>query len=176
MLEQLGLEGRITEEPLPEHTLPGLIDEGILLYLDRNLIGFVGLASSRLLKSTDGEGPVWVSELDWDACVKKAASVQKKYQEPPKFPASQRDLALLVPKGTAYRTLVQACRSTKEKTLTDVHLFDLYTGKNLPEGTTSYGLRLTFQDRNGTLKDGAIDAAIQKIVTQLQEVGAQLRG
>jgi phenylalanyl-tRNA synthetase beta chain len=176
LLAQLGLEDRYSEEPLPEAGAPGLVDEGIALFLDRAPLGVLGLAATALLRATDAEGPVWVAELDWGMLAKKAAGVQKKYVEPPKFPASERDLALLVPNDVPYRTLVAACRSTKEKTLTNVQLFDVYTGKNLPEGHTSYGLRLTFQDHNATLKDGAVDHAVQRMVEKLEAAGAQLRG
>jgi phenylalanyl-tRNA synthetase beta chain len=176
LLAQLGLEDRYSEEPLLEAGAPGLVDEGIALFLDRAPLGVLGLAATALLRATDAEGPVWVAELDWGMLAKKAAGVQKKYVEPPKFPASERDLALLVPNDVPYRTLVAACRSTKEKTLTNVQLFDVYTGKNLPEGHTSFGLRLTFQDRNATLKDGAVDHAVQRMVEKLETAGAQLRG
>lgn len=176
LLAQLGLEERYSEEPLTEAGAPGLVDEGIALFLDRAPLGVLGMAATALLRATDAEGPVWVAELDWGMLAKKASGVQKKYVEPPKFPASERDLALLVPNDVAYRTLVAACRSTKEKTLTNIQLFDVYSGKNLPEGHTSFGLRLTFQDRNATLKDGAVDHAIQRIVEKLQAAGAVLRG
>jgi phenylalanyl-tRNA synthetase beta chain len=85
-------------------------------------------------------------------------------------------LALLVPNGVPYRELVEACKSVKEKSLVNVRLFDLYAGKNLPEGHTSFGLRLTFQDRNATLKEGTVDHAIQRMVDKLQQIGVQLRG
>lgn len=176
LFAQLGLEDRIQEEPLTDHDAPGLLDEGIALRLDRTPLGVVGMAAAALLHATDCEGPVWVAELDWGLLAKKAASIQRTYQEPPKFPASERDLALLVPNGVPYRELVEACTSVKEKSLVNIRLFDLYAGKNLPEGHTSFGLRLTFQDRNTTLKEGTVDHAVQRMVDKLQQIGVQLRG
>ena len=54
-------------------------------------------------------------------------------------------------------------------------LFDVYEGKNLPAGKKSYGIAITLQDDEKTLNDRQIDAVMQKIITSLRQLGAELR-
>ena len=57
-----------------------------------------------------------------------------------------------------------------------VELFDVYEGKNLPEGKKSYAVNFILQDEQKTMGDKQIDAIMQKIITSLkQKLGAELR-
>jgi phenylalanyl-tRNA synthetase beta chain len=59
----------------------------------------------------------------------------------------------------------------------DLHLFDLYQGKGIPDGKKSLAFRVVMQDTQKTLQDAEVDSALQKWVSELGEVvGAQLRG
>lgn len=61
--------------------------------------------------------------------------------------------------------------------LTQITLFDVYTGKQVEEGKKSLAFSLTFQSNDKTLTDAEIDPAIEKIVTKLQkDFNANLRG
>jgi phenylalanyl-tRNA synthetase beta chain len=67
-------------------------------------------------------------------------------------------------------------RKQAGKTLRSVSVFDVYEGKNLPEGTKSLGYRLVFRDDNRTLTIGDVDAIIRRVVTALEtSFGAKLR-
>lgn len=60
--------------------------------------------------------------------------------------------------------------------LKEVHLFDVYTGKNLPEGKKSYALSFTLQDENKTLTDKQIDKIMNKLQQRFEkDFGATLR-
>ena len=65
---------------------------------------------------------------------------------------------------------------TEKKLLKAVKLFDVYEGKNLPEGKKSYAVNFILQDETKTLNDKAIDAVMQKLINNLkQQLGAELR-
>ena len=65
---------------------------------------------------------------------------------------------------------------TEKSLLKEVHLFDVYTGKNLPEGKKSYALSFTLQDENKTLTDKQIDKIMNKLQQRFEkDFGATLR-
>ena len=66
-------------------------------------------------------------------------------------------------------------RKTERKLLKGISLFDVYEGKNLPEGKKSYGISITLQDDEKTMNDRQIDAVMQKIIKALESAGASLR-
>ena len=98
------------------------------------------------------------------------------YQEISKYPAVSRDLALLLDKDVSFAQVVQIAKQTEKKLLQRVELFDVYEGKNLPEGKKSYAVNFILQDAEKTLNDKAIDAIMQKLIKQLTtQLGAELR-
>jgi phenylalanyl-tRNA synthetase, beta subunit len=65
---------------------------------------------------------------------------------------------------------------TEKKLLKKVELFDVYEGKNLPQGKKSYAVNFILQDENATLKDKQIEAIMQKLIANLKgKLGAELR-
>jgi phenylalanyl-tRNA synthetase beta chain len=67
-------------------------------------------------------------------------------------------------------------KKQRKKLLTSIQLFDVYEGKSVPKGKTSYGLSFTFNDSRKTLTDMQIDKSINKIFERIQkEFGAELR-
>jgi phenylalanyl-tRNA synthetase beta chain len=137
---------------------------------------YMGWPDAHALAVTDVDKPVLAALVQWDAVVAAAQNVRRAYAEPPKFPKMVRDLALVVPMGTAYGTLVEGLKSAPVKTLEGIELFDVYQGKGLPEGTMSYGVRLTFRDPSKTLQDQQVEGAVQRMLDGAkQHCGATLR-
>jgi phenylalanyl-tRNA synthetase beta chain len=65
---------------------------------------------------------------------------------------------------------------SEKSLLKDINLFDVYQGKNLPEGKKSYALSFTIQDHSKTLTDGQIDKIMSKLQKNFEtELGASLR-
>ncbi|MGA0818220.1 MAG: hypothetical protein ACO3PE_04760, partial [Schleiferiaceae bacterium] len=137
---------------------------------------YMGWPDAQALAATDVDKPVLAALIQWDAVVAAAQNVRRAYVEPPKFPKVVRDLALVVPAGTPYGTLVAGLKSAPVKTLEGIELFDVYQGKGLPEGTMSYGVRLTFRDPSKTLQDQQVEGAVQRMLDGAkQHCGATLR-
>ncbi len=71
---------------------------------------------------------------------------------------------------------MKIARQSEKKLLKSVELFDVYEGKNLPEGKKSYAVNFILQDTEKTLNDKTIDAIMQKLITNLKkQLGAELR-
>jgi phenylalanyl-tRNA synthetase beta chain len=88
----------------------------------------------------------------------------------------RRDFALLVDEATPFEELQKTALQTEQKILKEVHLFDVYQGKNLHKGKKSYGLSFSFQDNKKTLTDPQVDKVMEKLKANFEkQFGAELR-
>jgi len=119
---------------------------------------------------------VYYADMDWDGLYQAAAAQIIRYEDLPKFPEVRRDLALLLDASIPYADLQKAAFKVEKKLLKQVNLFDVYEGKNVPEGKKSYALSFILQDQKTTLKDARVDQVMNKIKEHFaQEFSAQLR-
>ena len=136
----------------------------------------LGILSKKVLKVADIDQPVYYAELNWTALMKVVRKNNVLYTEISKYPAVSRDLALLIDKNVEFEQIEQVARQTEKKLLKKVELFDVYEGKNLPEGKKSYAVNFILQDETKTLNDKQIDAMMNKLITNLKnKLGAELR-
>lgn len=139
-------------------------------------LGIIGIVLKKLLKAQDINTEVYFAELKWDALMKEIKKHSITFAEMSKFPAVKRDLALLLDKNIQFDQIEKIAYKAERKLLKSVSLFDVYEGKNLPEGKKSYAVNFVLQDEEKTLNDKQIDAIMQKIQKSLEsELGAQLR-
>lgn len=138
-------------------------------------LGEIGLVSGKILKAFGIGQPVVYGSLNWTELMKLAANHKVTYTPLPRTQAVKRDLALLIDKNVSFARIEEIVRKCEKKLLKDVTLFDVYEGKNLPEGKKSYGIALTLQDDEKTMNDRQIDAVMQKIIKALEDSGATLR-
>lgn len=139
-------------------------------------LGHLGLVSRHELKKFDIDGDVAYAELNWDELYKMAARTEVLYAPLPKTQPVRRDLALLLDRDVTFAAVEEAIRKAERKLLKSVWLFDVYEGKNLPEGKKSYAVAMTLQDDEKTLNDRQIEAVMKKIVDSLvKNTGAELR-
>ncbi|MFH1375801.1 MAG: phenylalanine--tRNA ligase subunit beta [Patescibacteria group bacterium] len=92
----------------------------------------------------------------------------------PRFPGVPRDLAVLVSEKTLAQDVENAISSTDEK-ICDLKLFDVYTGKGIPEGQKSLAFSFSIRDPEKTLEDAESEEIMQKVVANLEEIGGKLR-
>lgn len=157
-------------------------DSGELLSVKLNIatrqgkrLGELGLVSRKILKKFDIEQDVVFASLNWTELVKLVANHKVTYAPLPKTQPVKRDLALLVNKSVSFAEIEDIVRKAERKLLKGITLFDVYEGKNLPEGKKSYGISIILQDDEKTMNDKQIDAVMQKIIKALEQSGAQLR-
>ncbi|MDE7092801.1 MAG: hypothetical protein K2O43_05195 [Muribaculaceae bacterium] len=136
----------------------------------------LGVLSKAILKKADIKQPVCYAEIEWDAVVKLALKKKVKFAPLPKTQAVNRDLALLVDAGVTMEAIEKVVRESEKRLLKNIRLFDVYEGKNLPEGKKSYAIAIELQDEEKTMNDRQIDAIMSKIIENLKtKLGAELR-
>ena len=87
----------------------------------------------------------------------------------PKYPATSRDIAVVVPQDVAMEELEEVIRQNAGSLLKQVKVFDVYTGKQVEAGYKSMAFNLTFQADDRTLTDEEIDAVIKNVVEKVGE-------
>jgi phenylalanyl-tRNA synthetase beta chain len=135
----------------------------------KTALGKIGLVKASKRAAFDVDQDVYYAELNWDALLELMPKEEITHQAVSKFPAVRRDLALLLDKQVSFEEIRKLARQTEQHLLQSVNLFDVYEGKNLPEGKKSYGLTFTFQDQHKTLKDQQIDRIMARLIEVLKE-------
>ncbi len=171
LMERLGLEG-FTEDS----TDNDIFAEGISLKRNKEKIVEFGIVKQKVTKELDVDAEIFFADFNWDAVLKQISTKNFKLKPIAKFQAAQRDFALLLDNSVRFGDLQNAAFNTEKKFLKAVTLFDVYKGKNLPEGKKSYALSFTIQDEEKTLTDKQIDKIMGKLQQKFEnEFGATLR-
>ena len=136
----------------------------------------MGIVSKKIQHKADIEREVYFADINWTLVTKAVKNGSVDFQEISKFPAVSRDLALLIDKNIEFAQIEQIARQSEKKLLKNVELFDVYEGKNLPEGKKSYAVNFILQDTEKTMGDKQIEAVMNKIISNLtKQLGAALR-
>ncbi|MEO2052846.1 MAG: phenylalanine--tRNA ligase subunit beta [Allomuricauda sp.] len=152
------------------------LSEGVSYVATDKVLATFGLIGKAELKKHDVKQEVLYADFDWDVILESINTQNKVFKEIPKFPEVTRDFALLVDESVTFQKVYDLAWKTENKLLKKVNLFDVYTGKNLPEGKKSYAVSFTLLDENKTLTDKQIEKIMGKLLAQFQkELGAELR-
>jgi len=117
----------------------------------------------------------YLGMIDIDILV-SAASTKVEYKPLPKFPAVIRDIALLVDDKVLVKQIEKKIAASAGNILESIKLFDVYKGKQVPEGKKSVAYSVTFRAADRTLTDEEVNRAMDGIIKALSEdLGAQLR-
>ncbi|MDE5690355.1 MAG: phenylalanine--tRNA ligase subunit beta, partial [Duncaniella sp.] len=139
-------------------------------------LGTLGILSKKIAASMDIKQQVVYCELDWHSLVNLSIRKKVSYSPLARTMPVKRDLALLLDKSVSMEQVEATVRESERRLLKDVSLFDVYEGKNLPEGKKSYAIAITLQDDEKTLQDKQIEAVMNKVITNLtKKLGAELR-
>ncbi len=140
------------------------------------VIAQLGQVRENILKAFDIDAPVFYADIHWNNVLSAIRRHTVRFAEIPKFPEVRRDLALLIDTSVRFEEIEQLAFNIERKLLQSVSLFDVYEGKNLPEGKKSYAVSFVLQDMSQTLTDNRIDAIMAKLVKQFEsQLGAALR-
>ena len=138
--------------------------DAIELLVGEKVMARIGKVSSQLLKSFDIEQDCYYAEIEIEVVESLRNKDNFKFVDIPKFNKIRRDLALLVDKNVTYSELYEAVMKEKSPILKSVNLFDVYEGKNLPEGKKSYALSFELLNEEKTLEDKEITEVMDKII------------
>ena len=91
------------------------------------------------------------------------------YSEISKFPSISKDVAFVVSKNISNEQIMKEIKKSGGKYLTNIELFDLYEGDNLPEDKRSLAYNLTFSDKDNTLTDEVVMPIFEKIMEDVSK-------
>ncbi|WP_425237349.1 phenylalanine--tRNA ligase subunit beta [Ulvibacterium sp.] len=152
------------------------ISEGVSLKRQEKEVAVLGILKTSVLKPFDIKQEVLYADFNWDNVLSFVKKGRISHQEVPKYPEVKRDFALLLDKKVTFDQIYQLGLKTEKRLIKNITLFDVYTGKKLPDGKKSYAVSFMLQDEKGTLTDKQIDKIMAKLQhTYETELGAELR-
>jgi phenylalanyl-tRNA synthetase beta chain len=142
---------------------------GIILSVGDKLVGKAGLVAQKTLKQFGIKEPVFFADLDWDEIVVLQQNNKIAYKEIPKFPAVQRDLAVIVKKDISYGEIEKVIKQSKINELKSMKLFDIFESEKIGIDNRSMAVSFTFSDDSKTLVDADTDGMMNKIISSLEK-------
>lgn len=172
VFEQLGVLDDISyQRSTRDYLHPGQSAE--VLY-QGNSIGFVGALQPVAQKTLDIDSKIFAFEIDIATISHSSLTVAQTLS---KYPEIRRDISVLMAQGHQATDIIAAIRAVSSTLVTDVRLFDVYIGRNIPRNTKSMAIAIYLQDKTKTLTDEQADAVIDKMTQTLSEnFNAELRG
>ncbi|NND77205.1 MAG: phenylalanine--tRNA ligase subunit beta [Flavobacteriales bacterium] len=153
-----------------------LLSNATSIKLSKKDVGVVGVLDTKTQKDLDINKPVYIAVLNWDVMLSMVDPRGISFRDIPKFPEVRRDFSLLLDKSVSFSDIQKIAAQKGGHLLQDVDLFDVYEGKNLPEGKRSYAVKFIWLDRKSTLKDDIVDGLMEDIRKALEkDLGAVLR-
>ncbi len=141
-------------------------------------LGTAGELSRRVAERLKLRQPVFLAELAlapfYAAC--EASRAARRYQSISRFPAVERDFSLVLKDGTTFAAVRESVASLGISEIVSVEAVDLFRGKNVPQGSFSLSVRVTFQSHEATLTEAQVNESSARIVATLEKrLGATLR-
>ncbi|MDD4124256.1 MAG: phenylalanine--tRNA ligase subunit beta [Eubacteriales bacterium] len=131
-------------------------------------IGIFGQIHPLTAKEFGLDCEVYAAEIEINGLYENRTR-EPQYIPVPVYPAVERDLALVMNEDTEAGEVISLIRKYSGKFLTGVEVFDVYRGKGIEAGKKSIAFRLTYRKSDGTLNDGEVDGAVNKVLRRLQE-------
>jgi phenylalanyl-tRNA synthetase beta chain len=169
LLNRLGLKASFNIGD-DEILFPG---RGANIIVEDDKVGIVGDVHPRVTQAFELSNTICLIEIDLEKLLTRLSGT-KEYQPIPRFPAVTRDIALVIDEQVSYRSVENIIQSFP--LVTQITLFDLYRGKQIPEGKKSFAIRIIYQSPSHTLTDKQVDHTQEQMLNRLyQELGATLR-
>lgn len=145
------------------------------LLANKTPIGVCGAVSQKVLDHYDIREPVWMCRLDCTVLFNTTPS-RKTYQVRPKYPAVERDLAVVVTEDVTHQMIVSEIQACCGELLESVDLFDIYRGEQVAAGNKSMAYALRFRSDEQTLTDNEVSSLQDQVLHRLmKQYQAELR-
>lgn len=145
------------------------------LYVGKDYIGVLGEIHPDVANNYGMDVRCFIAELNLDLLMKNS-NMDRKYKALPKFPAMTRDIALLVDDEVLVQDIEDTIKKQGGGILESVKLFDVYKGKQIPEGKKSIAYSIVYRHSEKTLTDNEVTKVHDKILRSLEhKLGAELR-
>ena len=169
ILDYLGYAGRYSfmKQEMPKEMHPG---QSAMINVNGSNIGMIGKIHPSVTKDD-----VYVLEINLDELFTKKVG-KMKYKEFSKFPSINKDIALVVDKKSVSKDIEKVIKSAGGSLLTNIEVFDVYTGVGVGIDKKSIAYSLTFSDMKKTLTDEEINGLMDKIIDAVsKKCSAELR-
>jgi phenylalanyl-tRNA synthetase beta chain len=139
-------------------------------------VAVAGNIHKKILAQFNIKEPVFYADIYWDEVIALRNTKPVKYKEVPKFPAVERDLALIVDKNISYGQVQNVVASAKINYLKGIKLFDVFESDKLGAGKKSMAVNFNFLDETKTLTDKEIDEMMNKLIHSFEKnIQAEIR-
>ena len=169
VLDYLGYAGRYSfiKQEMPKEMHPG---QSAYINVNGTNVGIIGKLHPNVTKED-----VYVLEINLDELFKKKVG-KMKYKEISKFPSIKKDIAFVVDKLLTSKDIEKVIKNAVGSLLTEIEVFDVYTGITIGIDKKSIAYSLTFSDNKKTLTDEEVESLIDKIISTVsKKCGAELR-
>ena len=173
IFERLGFEKYRFARSSAKFLHPGQAAE---IYLaDDDALGVFGQLHPQVANAFKLKQPVFVAEIPFYSVIERNPDVVK-YEPLPRFPIAARDLSAVFPRDVTLDDIISAISNLGIEELSSVRLFDVYSGKNLPQDKVSLSIALRFRNPSRTLTEDEVTGWFESVTTLLKEkFGAELR-
>ncbi|RZB37238.1 MAG: phenylalanyl-tRNA synthetase beta chain [Desulfobacteraceae bacterium Eth-SRB2] len=145
------------------YTKPGFTAQ---IIIKEESIGLVGELHPKVLSNYDLKQTVFIFELNFDRLINYMPDT-KSVSPIPKFPATSRDITLIVNKDIETNNILQNVIDLNEEMVEDLHLFDVFEGNPIPAGRKSISFRITYRSSSETLEDTRVNNLHKSISDRL---------
>jgi len=146
--------------------------------LGKNVLAYFGEIHPSILKAMDIKTRVVAFEVNLDniPLPRNSQGKARKRLELSAFQPVDKDLAFVVNKDVSAVAIIAAAKNADRNHITDVRIFDIYEGANLPEGKKSVAIALTFQPQEQTFTDKDLENLMNKVIVEVgKKTGGELR-
>ena len=144
-------------------------NQSVEIKISAQTVGHFGLLAPDIKNELDLKTDLYVFEIVLDELA-DFTDFGKKYVPIPKYPSVERDLAIEVSQNFSAGEITDVIKKSGADMLSGIKLFDFYEGEQIKEGHKSLACRMTFINKERTLRDEEVNAAIKKIISQLEKV------
>lgn len=142
--------------------------ESAQIKLGKDVLGEIGQLSPPLAKRLDLRDAVLLAEINFDLLLERR-NPEKAFKPIPAYPAIRRDLAMLIPEAVSHDEVLAVIKQAKSPHLEKVELFDVFRGKNVPEGQKSMAYAFIYRSPERTLTDAEVNGTHEKLVEALKQ-------
>ena len=169
VLDYLGYAGRYSfmKKDMPKEMHPG---QSAVINVNGTDIGMIGKVHPNVTKED-----VYVLEINLDELFKKKVG-KMKYKEISKFPSIKKDIAFVVDKSLTSKEIEKVIKNAGGSLLTEIEVFDVYTGAIIGLDKKSIAYSLTFSDNKKTLTDEVVNGLMEKVMENVcKKFSAEIR-
>lgn len=142
---------------------------------DGKVIGILGQIHPTVAENFEISVACYVAEIDLGGLM-DSINDNVTFKPIPKYPAAERDIAMLVDKSVPVADIEKVMKKAGGAILEDIKLFDVYEGKQIPDGKKSVAYSILFRDNTRSLTNEEVNTVFDKILKKLEkELSAQLR-